>query len=131
MTLVYAKKLGLEPQPIANLMKKKVMFNGVGNSCAVPKGYVEFNLQVSGVSRFNQDHVALLVEDESKLAKKIPLILGTRTLDCVVENLLESEEGELSTTWKRAKVVHSLVRIFKEQECHAFTDEGELELKNH
>ena len=89
------KKLGLEPQPITNLMKRKVTFNGVRNSCAVPKGYVEFNLQVPGVSCFNQDHVILLVKDKLKLTKKIRLILGTRNLDCVVENLLESEEDEL------------------------------------
>ena len=107
------------------------MFNGVGNSCAVPKGYVEFNLQVLGVSHFNQDHVALLVKDESKFAKKIPLIHGTRTLDCVVENLLESEEDELSTTWKRAKVVHSLARKFQELGCHVLNDGGELELERH
>ena len=74
------------------------MFNGVVNSCAVPKGYIKFNLQVPRVSHFNQDHVALLVKDESNFAKKIPIILGTRTLDCVVENLLESEEDKLSTT---------------------------------
>ena len=131
MTLAYAKKLGLEPKPIMNLMKRKVTFSGVGNSCAVLKGYVEFNLQVPGVSCFNQDHVALLVKDESKFAKKIPFILGTRTLDCVVENLLESEEDKLSTTWKRAKVVCSLARKFQELGCHALDDEGELELKNH
>ena len=101
-----------------------------GNSCAVPKGYIEFNLQVPGVSHFNQDHVTLLVKDKL-FAKKIPLILRTRTLDCVVENLLASEEVELSNTWKRAKMVHSLGRRFQELGCHALTDEGELELKNH
>ena len=131
MTPAYAKTLGLEPQPIMNLMNKKVTFNGVGNSCAVPKRYVKFNLQVLGVSCFNQDHVTLLVEDESKFAKMIPLILGTRTLDCMVENLLEFEEDELSTTWKRAKVVHSLARKFQELGCQAFNDEEELELINH
>ena len=89
MTLACAKKLGLEPQPITNLMKRKVMFNGVGNSCVVLKGYIEFNLQVLVVSHFNKDHVTLLVKDQSKFAKMIPLILGTRTLDCMVENLLE------------------------------------------
>ena len=30
MTLAYAKKLGLEPQSITNLTKRKVTFNGVG-----------------------------------------------------------------------------------------------------
>ena len=56
MTPAYAKKLGLEPQPITNLMKRKVTFNRVGNSCTVPKGYIKFNLQVMEVSHFNQDH---------------------------------------------------------------------------
>ena len=131
MTPAYPKKLGLEPQPIDNLTKRKVTFNGVRNSCAVLKGYVKFNLQVLGVRRFNQDHVALLVKDESKFTKKIPLILRTRTLDCEVEILLESEEDKLSTTWKRVKVVHSLARRFQELECHALTDEDELQLENH
>ena len=107
------------------------MFSGVGNSCAVPKGYVEFNLQVLGVSHFNQDNVTLLVKDESRFTKKIPLTLGARTLDCVVENLLESEEDKLSTTWMRAKVVCSLAIKFQELGCHALNDEGELELMNH
>ena len=49
----------------------------------------------------------------------------------MVENLLESEQGKLSTTWKRAKVAHSLARKFQELGWHALTDEGELELKNH
>ena len=56
-----------------------------------PVQCIEFNLQVPGVSHFNQDHVALLPKDESKFAKKIPLILESRTLDCVVENLEESK----------------------------------------
>ena len=73
----------------------------------------------------------MLVKDESKFAKKIPLILRTRTLDYVVENLLESEEDELSTTWKTAKVVHSLAKRFQELGCHAPINEGELELENH
>ena len=76
-------------------------------------------------------HVTLLVKDELKFAKKIPLILRTRTLDCVVENLLESEEDELSTTWKRVKVVHSLARRLQELGCHALNNEGGLEVKNH
>ena len=96
-------------------------------SCAVPKGYVKFNLQVPGLSHFNQDHVALLVKDELK----IPLILRTRTLDCVVENILESEEDKVSTTWKGAKVVCSLARKFQELGCLALTNEAELELENH
>ena len=49
----------------------------------------------------------------------------------MVENLLESEEDELSTTWKRVKVVHSLARRFQELGHHALTDEDELELENH
>ena len=106
MTLAYAKKLELEPQPITNLMKRKVTFNGVRNSRAVLKGYIEFNLQVLGLSHFNQDHVTLLVKDKSKFTKKIPLIL-------------------------RTKVVCFLARRLQELGCHALTDEDELELKNH
>ena len=49
----------------------------------------------------------------------------------MVENLLESEEGKLSTTWKITKVVHCLARKFQELGCHTLNDDEELELKIH
>ena len=54
--------------------------------------YTEFNLKVSGVSGYDMDRLALLSEDDSNYSKRVPVALGTKTLD---STMYAMKEGEL------------------------------------
>ena len=42
-------------------------------------GYVVFWVQIEGIPSYNEEQVALVVNDKSAFARKVPIILGTLT----------------------------------------------------
>ena len=53
-------------------------------------GYTEFNLKVPGVSDYDMDRLALLAEDDSNYSKRVPVALGTETLDSIMYAMKEA-----------------------------------------
>ena len=81
---------------------------GLGNAYTQPLGYVIVQVQVDGVQGYNEDQIALVVPDESKLAEWIPVILGTPTISCILNIMKEREIDALVMPWVNARVVHLL-----------------------
>ena len=54
-------------------------------------GYVEYNLQIPGISSYDLDRVALVARDETEFGKEVPLTIGTKTEDTILEALKEGE----------------------------------------
>ena len=66
-------------------------------------GYVEYNLRVPGVSSYDSDRVALVAEDNTQFGREVPLLIGTKTEDTILEAMKEGEIELLNSTWKRVK----------------------------
>ena len=66
-------------------------------------GYIEYNLQIPGISSYNSNQVALVAEDNTPFSKEVPLTIGTKTEDTILEALKEGEIEMLDSVWKRVK----------------------------
>ena len=74
-------------------------------------GYIEYNLQVLGISLYISDRVALVAEDNTPFSKEVPLTIGTKTEDTILEALKEGEIEMLDSIWKRVKNNKSLSKM--------------------
>ena len=81
VTPALVAEMDLEPLPMSHYFKmtgREVMLSAVGGTKVLPIGHVIIRITHH---QYNEDAVAFIVEDESKLGKKVPLVLGTSTLE--------------------------------------------------
>ena len=65
--------------PLHYLAEGTLELTGVGNIVTNSiLGYTIFEVKVDGVKDYAEEHIALVVPDDSKFAKKVPVILGTK-----------------------------------------------------
>ena len=74
-------------------------------------GYVEYNLQIPWISSDDSDQVTLVAEDSTKFSMEVPLTIGTKTEDTILEALKEGEIKMLGSVWKRVKNNQSLSKL--------------------
>ena len=84
-----------------------------------PVGLVILWVQVSEITGYDEDVIFLVVLDESKFARLIPLMIGMCTLGRIVNVIKESELNRLSTPWVMVWASHLL--------CQQGTMDWELE----
>ena len=70
---------------------------GMGGSPEEPIGFVLMNVKVPCVWRYNEDQVALVMDDPEM--SECPVILGTPTLYRVMKVIKESEISKLAVPW--------------------------------
>ena len=70
---------------------------GMGGSPVEPIGFVLMNVKVPCVRGYDEDQVALVMDDPEMA--KCPVILGTPTLYRVMEVIKESEISKLAVPW--------------------------------
>ena len=88
------------------------------------KGYVRFQLKVDGVSGYSEEMIAIVFSRQSPFEDRVPLLLGTGTIDRVIAVMKESEVDALATPWQRARVC-SLMRVNRVQLASGKPDGGE------
>ena len=66
-------------------------------------GYTELNLKVPRVSGYDMDRLALLSEDDSNYSKRVPVVLGTKTLDSLMYAMKEGKIELLDKVWKQTR----------------------------
>ena len=108
ITLRYANEHLLQVGPITDLMGTKVSCMGLGNAYTRPLGYVVIWVQVDGVWGYDEDQIALVIPDFSNFATRVPIILGTPTIGCVVNVMKEAEMDALAMSWANARAADLL-----------------------
>ena len=86
ITPAYAKSLDLVVGPLEELAGDPTghPIQGIGGVRTGAIGYVVFHAQIGGIPSYDKEQVALVVDDSSYFARKVPVILGTPTLHRVV-----------------------------------------------
>ena len=107
--LKYVSDHLLQMGPITNLLGAKVDSIGLGNAYTRPLGYVIILVHVDGVQGYEKDQTALVIPDLSNFAARIPVILGTPTISCIVNVMKEKEIDTLAMPWANARVAHLLL----------------------
>ena len=72
---------------------------GIRGVCTRVIRYVVFWVQIEGIPSYNEEQVTLVVNDKSTFARKVPIILGTPTLHCVINCMTESEMEKAPPEW--------------------------------
>ena len=104
----YVKSCSLEIRLITNLIGRQVTYVGLGNAYTQPLGYIIVKVQVDGVQGYNEDQITLVLLDLLNFAERIPIILGTPTISCIINVKKEKEIDTLATPWANGKVAHLL-----------------------
>ena len=91
----YVSNHSLQVGPITNLLGAKVTCIGLGNASTRPLGYIVIWVQVDGVQGYDKDQIALVFLDISNFEARVPVILGTPTISCVVNVMKEKEVDAL------------------------------------
>ena len=87
-----AREIGGQLPPIAVM----------GGGMIKPEGFVIMNVRVPCVKGYNEDQIAIVLEDPEM--KDCPVVLGTPTLFRVMEVIKESEISELTVPWANSRL---------------------------
>ena len=63
---------------------------------------------MDGVQCYNEDQIALEVPDLLNFVERIPVILGSPNISCIVNVMKEREIDALAMPWANARVAHLL-----------------------
>ena len=102
-TLAYAKARNFNIRPMMELSYCLINLRLATRFKTTLSGYVGYNLQIPGISSYDSDRVALVAEDNTEFRKDVPLTIGTKTEDTILEALKEGEIEMLDSVWKRVK----------------------------
>ena len=81
-TADYASMLDLPMGPLSNLREGLQGVKVPGNTFAGALGYVIVCVRFDEIKGYDKDQVCLVMEDNSKFASRVPVILGTPTTEC-------------------------------------------------
>ena len=76
--------------------------SGIGSISVEPIGFVMMNVKVPGVTGYDEDQIAIVMDDLGMT--EWPVILGTPTIYRVMEVIKESEISKLAVPWASSRV---------------------------
>ena len=75
---------------------------------------------------YDEEQVALVMEDETKFGHKVPIILGMPTIHRVVRSMKESEMENASPEWERIWVAYEATNQLFSYQATCDTEENKL-----
>ena len=106
ITPAYAHKWGMDIMSLDSLTQevggKIPPILGIGRIMVNPEGFVMMNVKIPCVKGYNEDQIAIVMDDPGM--KNCPVILGTRTIFRVMEVIKESEISKLAIPWASSRV---------------------------
>ena len=104
MTPEFINTHSLDVGPLSNLADGTLKINGFGGLFSWPLGYVIVRVQVEGVKGYDKDQVALVIPDSTTFGSRVPVTLGTPTINTIVNVIKESEIDELSVSLNESRI---------------------------
>ena len=80
-------------------------------------GYVVIHVQVEGVPKYDEDQVAFVV-DNTNFSWRVPVVLGTPTINRVVAVMKESNLNNAPMEWQASKTSYELANGFLMRRLH-------------
>ena len=86
---------------------------GLGGGQAKPLGFTLLRVQIEGMPHYDHHQVVFVLDDPSAFSARIPVILGTPTINRVVQTMKESEMHNAPTEWQTARVAYEWAQGFQ------------------
>ena len=106
ITPAYAQEQGMNIMSLDYLAEEIrgsiPLIRGLGGSSVEPVGFVMMNVKVPGVKGYDEDQIAIVMDNPGMT--EWPVILGTPTLYQVMEVIKESEISKLTVPWASSRV---------------------------
>ena len=96
---------------------------GVGGKARL-MGYVVIRVQVEGVPEYNEDQVAFVVDDNTTFSWRVPVVLGTPTINRIVAVMKESNLNNAPMEWQAFKTSYELANGFLMRRSHLEPEQG-------
>ena len=91
------EELGLEIQPLGQLLE----LEGTGGAAIPYLRFVEVNLQIPGIRRYNKD-VLLLAIPTMAYTERVPVVVGSKIIDKALSCMTVGELAQATVTWQQA-----------------------------
>ena len=106
ITPAYAIERGMDIMSLDRLAQEIgrpcPLIPGMGGNLVEPTGFVLMNVKVPCIQGYDEDQVALVMDDPGMV--ECPVILGTSTLYRVMEVIKESEISKLAVLWSSSRI---------------------------
>ena len=96
ITSTKVKELNLEIKKLHTILD----LEGTGGGEVPYEGYVELNLDIPEVKKFQEDVLMLVIKD-SKYGERVPIAIGTLHLDMILDLATEEELENFSRKYRR------------------------------
>ena len=80
-----------------------------------PAGFTLMRVQIEGMPHYDEQQVVFILDDRSGFSTRIPVILGTPTINMVIQAMKESEIHEAPSEWQAARVTFEWTQGFQLQ----------------
>ena len=97
MSAQLCEELGLEIQPLGQLLE----LEGTGGATIPYLRFVEVNLQIPGIRRYNED-VLLLAIPTMTYTERVPVVVGSKIIDKALSCMTAGELTKATATWQQA-----------------------------
>ena len=78
-----------------------------------PLGFTLMRVQIENMPHYDEQQVVFVLDDPSGFSTRIPVILGTPTINRVVQTMKETEMHNAPTEWQTARVAYEWVQGFQ------------------
>ena len=92
-----------------------ILLVGLGSGCVEPSGFTLMRVQIEGLPHYNEQQVVFVLDDPSGFSARIPVILGTPTINRVIQTMKETEIHEAPSEWQAARVAFESMQGFQFQ----------------
>ena len=120
VTPEFVKSRGLEAGSIQDLNNHagRIPINRAGGKHTEPLEYVMVRVQIPNAPSYDEDQVALIIEDPSLFSQRCPVILGTPTIFRAVQAMKESELQRVEMAWQHARAGYEYTHFLMNVEDH-------------
>ena len=71
-----------------------------------PIGFTLVRVQIEGMPHHDKQQVAFILDDLSRFSARIPVILGTPTINRVIQTMKESDIHDALMEWQAVRVTY-------------------------
>ena len=122
ITADYARMLDLPMGPLSDLREGLQGVKVPGNTFAGALGYVIVCIRFDEIKGYDEDQVCLVMEDNSKFASRVPVILGTPTTECILNIMTKSHVSCVGHGQNKHNTTHLLCKSKSYLDrCHHLT----------